>query len=384
LVEAGELGERVFRAERFEAQHLHGARRLSTALDVELADMVLLSADDGLLELDLGRAVYLDTETTGLAGGAGTTVFMVGMGSWKEAAQGLRPEFEVWQGFLRDPGAEAALLEEVAQRVRGSGGLVSFFGKSFDRHRLEDRMRMHGVAPPFEDVPHLDLYHPLRRLYGHVFRDGRLRTMEFELSGLEREDDLPGSLAPAAWYDYLRGRPHQLEGVFRHNLDDVLSLVTLAGHLGSVRRGVDSEGESLAGPPECRTRAIGRALLDARERPEGIAWMERYLDEAPDGRATREERWWLADALRLEGEVDRAVVVMEGLVGSGRDVLAVRALRGLSMIREHAVHDVPAAWECARAGLELVREIALAGGSSSLEADLVRRTQRLSAAAPTE
>ena len=185
------------------------------------AALALCARDPSLADASLADALYLDTETTGLSGGAGTYVFLVGLGSFTPAG------FEVWQGFLADPAHERALLAEVAERIARAPLLVTFFGKSFDRHRLEDKMRMHGVTPPFTGKPHLDLYHPLRRLHGASLPDARLRTMEHALCGVERADDLPGSFAPAAWFDFLAGRAHLLEGVFAHNADDVLSLVTL-------------------------------------------------------------------------------------------------------------------------------------------------------------
>jgi uncharacterized protein YprB with RNaseH-like and TPR domain len=170
--------------------------------------------------------VFFDTETTGLSGGAGTYVFLVGLGRFTAG------RFELWQGFLPHPADEKALLEEVAERIAGASAILSFFGKSFDRHRLEDKMRLHGVAPPFAECIHLDLYHPLRRAHRGRFENCKLKTLERELVGVQRGDDLPGSFAPAAWFDFLNRRPHRLEGVFRHNADDVLSLVTLATHLG--------------------------------------------------------------------------------------------------------------------------------------------------------
>src|SRR5690606_37563034 len=133
---------------------------------------------------------------------------MVGLG-WFEGAS-----FVLWQGFLRSPAEEHALLAATAELVGDRSALVSFFGKSFDRHRLEDKMRLFGVPAPFAGLPHLDLYHPLRRLYGAACRDGRLATMESTLCGHAREHDLPGSRAPEAWFDFLAGRPHRLEGVF--------------------------------------------------------------------------------------------------------------------------------------------------------------------------
>jgi uncharacterized protein YprB with RNaseH-like and TPR domain len=203
----------------------HGAGALADALLADRERLAREARDERLAGLDPADALYLDTETTGLAGGSGTYVWLVGLGSFGEG------RFGVWQGFLSEPAEERALLELVAQRIRAAAYVVSFFGKSFDRHRLEDKMRLHGIAPPFAEKPHLDLYWPLRRRHRGRFADCRLRTLEFELCGIEREDDLPGSFAPAAWFDFLHGRPHRLEGVFQHNLDDVKSLATLLAHL---------------------------------------------------------------------------------------------------------------------------------------------------------
>ncbi len=214
------------RTERFEPGHRHGHENLENVLEVPLEVLAERARDERLLQVDLSRAVFFDTETTGLAGGAGTYVYLVGL--MRMGAEG----FELWQGFLPHPAEERRLLEDVAERIASASVLVSFFGKSFDRHRLEDKMRLHGVTPPFDEVVHLDLYHPLRRLHRGRFEDCRLKTLEREVAGFARVDDLPGSFAPAAWFDFLAGRPHLLEGVFRHNREDVLSLLGLMCGLG--------------------------------------------------------------------------------------------------------------------------------------------------------
>ncbi|MCA9001926.1 MAG: ribonuclease H-like domain-containing protein, partial [Planctomycetes bacterium] len=201
---------------------------LGPARQCDTENFVLLTGDPNLAQLEVSQAVFLDTETTGLSGGAGVFVYMVGLARFVE--EGV----EVWQGFMDGPEEESALLTEVARRIEGSGGVVSFFGKSFDRHRLQDKMALHGISSPFQDKPHLDLYHPLRRLHRDVFENHKLQTMGRALCGMVRPDDLPGSLAPEAWFDYLAGRPHRLEGVFRHNSDDVLSLITLMDWLARV------------------------------------------------------------------------------------------------------------------------------------------------------
>jgi len=217
-------GGALARETTFACAHAHGSRSLADGLVFDAALLATTAKDERVATLDLSRAVFLDTETTGLSGGAGTYVFLVGLGTFESHA------FNVWQGFLADPRDERALLQETADRIAAASAIVSFFGKSFDRHRLEDKMRMHGVTPPFATVPHLDLYWPLRRLHQGRFENCRLKTLERELAGVARADDLPGSFAPAAWFDFLGGRPHQLEGVFRHNLEDVLSLVALLPH----------------------------------------------------------------------------------------------------------------------------------------------------------
>jgi len=209
----------------FERDHRHGTSTLAEVLGASLDTLAERARDERLLGVELERAVFFDTETTGLSGGAGTYVFMVGLGRFVDG------RFELWQGFLPHPAEEKTLLQEVADRIGAASVLVSFFGKSFDRHRLEDKMRLHGVVPPFERTIHLDLYHPLRRAHRGKFENCRLKTLERELVGVQRDDDLPGSFAPAAWFDFLAKRPHRLEGVFRHNADDVLSLTTLCANL---------------------------------------------------------------------------------------------------------------------------------------------------------
>ncbi len=209
------------RVHRFALDHRHGARRLADALAVDRSLLSDAGRDPRLAQTDPSRAVFLDTETSGLSGGAGTYVFLVGLGWFDDGA------FHVWQGFLADPRGERALLDETCRRIAAASCVVSFFGKAFDRHRLEDKMRVHGLPPPFAERPHLDLYYPLRRRHRGRFGDCRLKTLERELAGVVRDEDLPGSFAPAAWFDFLAGRAHRLEGVFRHNLDDVLSLAAL-------------------------------------------------------------------------------------------------------------------------------------------------------------
>jgi hypothetical protein len=314
-------GRFACRLEVFSLEHAHGDWQLGEALAADSAELAWLARDPALASLSLADAVYLDIETTGLSGGAGTIPFLVALGTFRAG------RFELWQAFLRGPEEEAAALVEVAERIRAHAGLVSFFGKAFDRHRLEDKMRLHGIAPPFgtrgAPRPHLDLYHPLARVYRAAYGNGRLSTFERELCSVERGADLPGSLAPAQWFDYLAGRPHRLEQVFRHNALDVLSLVTLAAHLARVRSEARPDGRALAGCSSARARAIAQLHAGQREYAAALEWIERALTRPGSDEG---ELWFRrAELLRKAGQRERALLAFLRLAREREDALGSRA-----------------------------------------------------------
>lgn len=349
----------------------HGGFELREVDAVDASSFTLLTGDAALDGLDPRSAVYLDTETTGLSGGAGTYVYMVGLGAFDGDV------FRVWQGFLRGPEEEATLLAACADRIDAAEAVISFFGKSFDRHRLEDKMRAHGVAPPFAR-PHLDLYHPLARLTRGRLPDGRLGTLENALCGVERADDLPGALAPAAWFDYLAGRPHRLEGVFRHNLDDVLSLVTLTAHLGRVQAEARAGGAELAGCGAARARALGRAWLERGDREAALPWLDLALERAAEvGLELRDVELERAEALRLLGRLDDAAEAYVGLVARADDAHAVEGLVGWAKLLEHGRRDREGARLCCGRALELLECVPSERRRARLRADLERRLARL-------
>ncbi len=313
----GEFGVRI---ERFPAEFVHGSAALGEVLTADGSQLSVLTGDASLREFDPRQATFLDIETTGLSGGAGTQVFQVGLLTYEGAG------FELWQGFLRSPAEAPALLEACAARVRRRGALVSFFGKSFDRHRLEDQMRLHGVEPSFAGRPHLDLYHPCRRLYGKRFVDGRLATMERELCGVEREKDLPGAFAPAAWFDFLAGRAHALEAVFLHNRIDVLSLVRLCSHVARVLDDDLAERKDLA---QIRAEALTVLFATRRDWLRVLEWSARALDENSRARPTLAFR---ARALQRTGHFPEALALFEQVASSARDGLAAEAWAEVSVL----------------------------------------------------
>lgn len=368
------VGPAWARVERFGPGATHGAWTLQEAFDADPDTWALLTGQPELAGVHAGDAVYLDTETTGLAGGVGTFVWMVGLGRF--LADG---GFEVWQGYLPGPEAEVPFLTAVAERIAAAGSIVSFFGRSYDQHRLLDRLRVHGLASPFEERPHLDLFAPLRRLVGDSLPNHKLQTLERALCAHERVDDLPGAAAPEAWFDSLAGRAHRMEGVFRHNLEDVLSLATLHGAGGRALAGQRASGEVLEGCPDRRRLGLGSAALERRD-PARAATL---VGEVPPGEAALAWRWLelRTRALARTGQVAlaRRTLALEGELFEPEDESSARGAVEAALLRAR-LELRAGAFEEARGALARARQRLAAAGPRTV--GLTRRLDALEARVP--
>ncbi|GAA5076986.1 ribonuclease H-like domain-containing protein [Lysobacter panacisoli] len=178
--------------------------------------------------LQAERLVFFDTETTGLAGGSGTRAFMVGAADWHDGALRVR------QLLITTMSGEAAMLDAFRQWLHPDSVLVSYNGKCYDAPLLATRYRLNRMRNPLADFAHVDLLYPTRRRYRGRWENCRLATIERRALGVVREDDLPGSEAPAAWLSYLRGgSAHNLRRVLAHNDRDVVTLAQLLSHLSA-------------------------------------------------------------------------------------------------------------------------------------------------------
>jgi uncharacterized protein YprB with RNaseH-like and TPR domain len=172
------------------------------------------------------RLLFVDLETTGIAGGAGTYAFLVGCG-WFAGGT-----FRIRQFFLSSFTAERALLEAVGDVASSAGTVVSYNGKSFDLPLIETRFALHRLPTPFGELPHVDMLHPARRMWrvtdtsaGEVSYTCRLSTLERQLCGYVREGDVAGFEIPARYFRYVHaGDARPLAAVFEHNRLDLLSL----------------------------------------------------------------------------------------------------------------------------------------------------------------
>jgi uncharacterized protein YprB with RNaseH-like and TPR domain len=178
--------------------------------------------------VDPRNLLFFDTETTGLAGGTGTRAFMIGAADWHRdclLGDGLR----VRQLLMTTMAAEPAMLDTFSAWLGEKDTVLSSYnGRCYDSPLLKTRYRLARKEDPITPLDHVDLLFPTRRRYRGTWENCRLATIERELLRIVREDDLPGSEAPAAWLNYLRGgSARNLRRVAAHNHQDVVTLALL-------------------------------------------------------------------------------------------------------------------------------------------------------------
>jgi uncharacterized protein len=212
------------------ADERHGLYAFRDLRHLTGSQFALISRDPELAYVDVSRAVFLDTETTGLSTGAGTYVFLVGAGFVDGDV------FRVRQFFLRGPGVEREFLTELATFLNRFSCVVTFNGKAFDLPLLESRFVRHRARMPIDNSPHVDLLHPARTLWKRRLDSCALTALESHLLGVARSrEDVPGYEIPSRYFRYQRtGDAEPLEGVFYHNLQDILTLAILALHIDAV------------------------------------------------------------------------------------------------------------------------------------------------------
>ena len=180
-----------------------------------------------LEEIDFATTAFLDTETTGLSGAAGTLAFLVGIGRFTGG------HFTVRQFFMRHPSEEPALLHAVTEWLAGATAIVTFNGRSFDLPLRATRYILARRPLPLTDAPHFDVLIAARRVWRQRLESCALSSLERDILGFSRsEEDVPGWLIPILYQQYVQqGAIEPMERVFYHNREDILSMTALAAIL---------------------------------------------------------------------------------------------------------------------------------------------------------
>ncbi len=225
-------GEVFVHEETYGPDYRHG--RAALASDIPLSLLSEWAKEPRLLDTPPEAFAFLDTETSGMAGGTGTYAFLVGVGRFETDASG--PTFRLLQFFMRDPGEEAALLEALTEFLAPCSALVTYNGKAFDAPLLRTRYALHDIPCPFRDFAHVDLLPLARRLWRDRLPSRTLKYIEENVLGAPRSsEEVPGYEVPWLYFDYLRtGDAAPLKGVFYHNAMDVVALAAMFGLTASM------------------------------------------------------------------------------------------------------------------------------------------------------
>jgi uncharacterized protein len=336
------FGKHLERDTLYPAHRQHGSADIGALSELPRDLLAALSAGS-IPDAAPEEWAFLDTETTGLAGGTGTCAFLVGVGRI------ARDGFRVRQFFMRDYGEEASLLEALARHLEPFRVIITYNGRAFDQPLLETRYRMHRARPPFTRMEHLDLLYGARRLWKLRFESCRLVDLESQVLGVEREGDIPGALIPFVYFEYLRARrAARLLPVFEHNALDILSLACLTGIVpyafkdpANVPLGHGSEMVGLA-----------RWLEAAGDRERGRAMLRRAIDAGLPDHLLFRALWDLAQ-LERKLECEPAALSLWEDLAAAKNPFRVRALEELAKHHEHRAKDRAAALRCTRAAREI-------------------------------
>ena len=332
-----------FETERlYERHRRHGSVGFADLIDLPESSLEALS-EGAIAHSHPTRWAFLDTETTGLAGGTGTYAFLIGVGSID------REGFRVRQFFMRDYGEEASQLTALASYLERFDVLITYNGKTFDQPLLETRYRMVRARPPFARLEHLDLLFGARRLWKLRLESCRLMDLENRVLGVEREGDLPGELIPYYYFEYLRMRQaFRLVPIFHHNAIDIVSLACLTAIVpaafGSPDPAMFRHGADLIG--------LARWLLAAGRDEEALALFRRAVELGlPDALLFRT----LADTGALEKRLGRdaaSLAIFSDLAASPNPYRA-HAYQELAKYYEHRERNYDMALEMTRSAREL-------------------------------
>jgi hypothetical protein len=342
VIEKNDLGEYFIARQAFPFGRPYGKLRIGDLSVADLSPLNLLFPDGALPAQE--RLVYLDTETTGLAGGTGTCAFLIGIGTLEGT------QFVVRQFFLRDYPEEKAVLHALAEILDSFEGLVTYNGKTFDVPLLETRYALARLKSPFTRLLHLDALHPSRRLWRLRLETCKLTDLESAVLGIEREGDVAGSEIPGIYFDYLRsGDARGLQPVFYHNALDIMTLAAVTVELARAM----GDATTLDSPVDLFS--LSRMFEFAGSREQSMETCQRALSgglpEEIEARALHQ----LGLQYKRQRKHELAVETWLELTRRASP-LALEAFEELAIHYEHHQRDPQGAMEFALAALERLRE----------------------------
>jgi uncharacterized protein YprB with RNaseH-like and TPR domain len=344
----------------------YGQIPISMGLQIPGQILGFLSRDSAFADLDLSSAVFLDLETTGLAGGTGTLPFLVGLAYYRDE------RFKVTQFFLSEMAEEDRLIRELAQFVREMGfkSIVTYNGKAFDMPLVETRFAMHRTPCPLRGLPHLDFLFSARSLWKHKHDSCRLFNLAQQIVQAERSEDIPGAEIPLRYFQYIRNGDFSLiDPILYHNQEDLLSLlgVVVAGAVLVERNRAGAErGEDDA----MDLYGVAKLFERAGDTTTSAALLEKALTggRGLTAEVSQNARKKLSHHFKKNKDWEKALTFWKEMAAGDE----VDCFRELSMYFEHTAKDHGEAIRVAMEGLALAK-----GKSSAAEKDFEKRIARI-------
>lgn len=326
----------------------HGDVQLGQVDNVSSYLLHLAGKDENLLQMDLRRSLFFDTETTGLAGGSGTYIFLTGLGYFE------KDNFTIKQFFLRDFPDEYAMLHAIHQLLKQFTGIVSFNGKSFDWPLLQTRFIYHRIRNELNDPVHFDLLHAARRIWRYRLKDCSLGNLEHQVINFRRENDIPSYLIPHVYFEYLRNKdPQPLKKIFYHNEKDILSLVSLTIMLNQIH---SQPIEELSNHIDLTT--LAKHYENSNQWHRNIPIYQSLLTTEIDLETKTDINIKLSFCYKRIGDCEKAVALWEQLLTDGS--FRVEPYEELAKYYEHQLRDYAKAEQVtskALANLEVLAQL---------------------------
>jgi hypothetical protein len=272
--------------------------------DLQGKELVQFTNDDRFHALSGGDILYIDTETTGLAGGTGTLPFLIGAG-WFEPNG-----FCVRQYFMRDYSEEPAVLLALEDEFNRFAAVSTYNGKGFDMPLIQTRYLLNRKRINLLDHPHFDLLYPARRFWRDGLPNCRLVTIEHEILGRERDEDVPSEMIPYIYFDYLRGvRMERMSPVLAHNAEDIVSLAILSAKV--CRIAAAPQDECVRG---VEFLGLGRYYAALEDWEQSTAYMQKSLECGDMAEEVQlRVQWQIALLFKRLKQFERAVPYWERL-----------------------------------------------------------------------
>lgn len=352
-----------WRVERvFPVDLKHGPHRIKEVKNLEFSENnpwgLGISSDWSISDL-----VFLDTETTGLAGGTGTTAFLVGLGWIEENV------FFLKQYLMRDFPEEPPMLFALAREIEKKKILVTFNGRNFDWPLLQTRFtlsRLNDYLPSWEE--HWDLLWMSRGLWRKKLSSCSLNSLEKNILSFYRQGDIPGYEIPSRYLEFLRSKKGELlKDILLHNVWDILTMVSLLTHL--IKK-IEVTPEEI----DCAHEAL--AVGQIYERKYQLKKAIQFYKKACsfDSNRVRFASWKkLALLFKREKEWKQSEGYWKKLVSSPED--SILALVELAKIYEHRLFDLEKAHQASKRALALSWEKANLRQSREIE-HRVKRIER--------